>query len=114
MRLKIEINSREYFTVLGYTKHLFEVNSRWYKGTPQPPFNMDELLGNKLRVRLRVEFRTWEVKPRPPVKPRKADALFSPVVGGAPASARTRVLWRMSISIRLRVLHNELHQSLTV
>lgn len=51
MRLKIEINSREHFTVLGHTHHAFDVASRWYKGTALiPSYNLDELLGTKLRA----------------------------------------------------------------
>ena len=51
MRLKIEINSREHFTVLGHTRHTFEVASRWHKGTAQVhSYSLDELLGTKLRA----------------------------------------------------------------
>jgi len=51
LRLKVEINSREHFTLLGFAKYDFSVQSRWFSGrasilTYQP----DELLGTKLRA----------------------------------------------------------------
>lgn len=33
LRLKVEINSREHFTVLGYERHSYELASRWHTGT---------------------------------------------------------------------------------
>ncbi len=33
LRLKVEINSREHFTVFGYQQHQFEMLSRWHTGT---------------------------------------------------------------------------------
>ena len=51
IRLKIEINSREHFTVFGLEELCFAVNSRWYSGTARiKTFHRDELLGTKLRA----------------------------------------------------------------
>jgi len=51
MRLKVEINSREHFSVLGLEKKSFEVRSRWFSGTASiSTFALDELLGTKLRA----------------------------------------------------------------
>ena len=51
MRLKIEINSREHFSVYGFTEHEFSVNSRWFSGTASvSSYELDELLGTKLRA----------------------------------------------------------------
>lgn len=51
LRLKVEINSREHFTVFGYKKVLFEVNSRWFRGAAQIlTYGLEELLGTKLRA----------------------------------------------------------------
>lgn len=51
MRLKLEINSREHFTVLGHRTVRFEVASRWFTGRADvPTFALDELLGTKLRA----------------------------------------------------------------
>lgn len=51
MRLKLEINSREHFTELGYVHTPFEVGSRWWSGTAAiTTFALDEMLGTKLRA----------------------------------------------------------------
>ena len=51
MRLKIEVNSREHFTVFGLQGHLFTVESRWYADSARiQTFHRDELLGTKLRA----------------------------------------------------------------
>jgi len=51
MKLKVEINTREHFAVLGYHGHPFSVNSRWFSGTCMiNTYKLDELLGTKLRA----------------------------------------------------------------
>lgn len=51
LRLKVEINSREHFTVLGYQPFKFEMVSRWHTGTASiSTYGINELLGNKLRA----------------------------------------------------------------
>jgi predicted nucleotidyltransferase component of viral defense system len=51
LKLKIEINSREHFTVHGLQEHHFEVASRWFSGTARlQTYDLDELLGTKLRA----------------------------------------------------------------
>ena len=51
LRLKIEINSREHFTVLGYKKFQFEMDSRWHTGSVSiSTYDIEELLGTKLRA----------------------------------------------------------------
>lgn len=51
LKLKIEINSREHFTVHGLKEHRFEVASRWFTGTASlRTYSLDELLGTKLRA----------------------------------------------------------------
>jgi predicted nucleotidyltransferase component of viral defense system len=51
MRLKLEINSREHFTVMGHRTVPLEVASRWFTGRADvPTFTLDELLGTKLRA----------------------------------------------------------------
>lgn len=51
MRLKLEINTREHFSVLGITRHPFAVESRWFSGTCNvPTYPLNELLGTKLRA----------------------------------------------------------------
>lgn len=51
LRLKIEINTREHFAILGFTKRQFSVNSRWYSGTASiSTYELDELLATKFRA----------------------------------------------------------------
>ena len=51
LRLKIEINSREHFSVFGHEQRRLEVQSRWFSGTANvKTFQLDELLGTKLRA----------------------------------------------------------------
>jgi predicted nucleotidyltransferase component of viral defense system len=51
VRLKIEINTREHFSVLGLERRGFEVKGRWFSGGADiNVFQLDELLGTKLRA----------------------------------------------------------------
>ena len=51
LKLKIEINSREHFSVVGYEKKAFSVNSRWFSGSASIlTYHIDELLGTKVRA----------------------------------------------------------------
>jgi len=51
LRLKVEINTREHFSVLGYQELPFSIQSRWYSGTCKlKTYGLDELLGTKLRA----------------------------------------------------------------
>lgn len=51
LRMKVEINSREHFAVLGFAERTFTVDSRWYSGSANiVSFELDELLATKLRA----------------------------------------------------------------
>jgi predicted nucleotidyltransferase component of viral defense system len=51
MRLKVEINSREHFSVFGVEDQEFSVRSRWFTGSAKVrTYQLDELLGTKLRA----------------------------------------------------------------
>ena len=51
IRLKVEINTREHFNVLGLTKHDFTVQNQWFSGNCQiTTYQLEELLGTKLRA----------------------------------------------------------------
>ena len=51
MRLKVEINTREHFSVLGYQEHPYSFESRWYSAACiVKTYGLDELLGTKLRA----------------------------------------------------------------
>lgn len=51
MRLKVEINSREHFSVHGFKQVPFSVASRWFEGMCEIfTYELDELLATKLRA----------------------------------------------------------------
>ena len=51
LRLKVEINSREHFAVLGFETKDFAIRSRWFAGSSDvSTYALDELLGTKLRA----------------------------------------------------------------
>ncbi len=51
LRLKVEISTREHFTVLGFHEHPYAVKSRWFSGTCTiTTYQLNELLGTKLRA----------------------------------------------------------------
>ena len=51
LRMKVEINTREHFSVLGYREEPFSVGSRWFSGScTLRTYELDELLGTKLRA----------------------------------------------------------------
>ncbi len=51
LKLKVEINCREHFNILGLTKIGFDINNQWFSGECQvTTYLLDELLGTKLRA----------------------------------------------------------------
>ena len=51
LRLKVEINSREHFSVYGVIRLPFSVSSRWFTGESQiGTYTLEELLGTKMRA----------------------------------------------------------------
>jgi len=51
LRLKVEINTREHFSVLGLRRIRFEVDNPWHSGAADVlTYPMEELLGTKLRA----------------------------------------------------------------
>ncbi len=51
MRLKIEINSREHFTVLGHVKVQYSVENPWFSGSANvTTYGINEILGSKFRA----------------------------------------------------------------
>jgi len=51
LRLKVEINSREHFSVFGFERVPFSVASRWFDGTADiVTCELDELLATKMRA----------------------------------------------------------------
>ena len=82
LRLKVEINTREHFTVLGYRRHPFTVTSRWFAGRAEVRlYTLDELLGTKLRAlyqrrRGRDLFDLWDALRRGRVRPARVVEAF--------------------------------------
>ena len=51
LKLKIEINTREHFSIYGTQLVPFQVQSRWFEGACDiPSYGLNELLGTKLRA----------------------------------------------------------------
>jgi predicted nucleotidyltransferase component of viral defense system len=51
LRLKVETNTREHFSVYGYKEIAFSMSSRWFTGLCRiHTYELDELLGTKLRA----------------------------------------------------------------
>ena len=51
MRLKVEINTREHFTVFGHQSRRFAVDNPWFSGSADiGTYQIEELLGTKLRA----------------------------------------------------------------
>jgi predicted nucleotidyltransferase component of viral defense system len=51
LRLKVEVNTREHFSILGLETHKFSVASRWFSGRADiPTYRLEEMLGTKLRA----------------------------------------------------------------
>lgn len=51
MRLKIEINTREHFSLYGFQSMPFSVDSTWFTGTAEiKTYQLEELIGTKIRA----------------------------------------------------------------
>lgn len=51
LRLKIEINTREHFSILGFVRRNFDLRNPWFSGTVGiNTYWLEELLGTKLRA----------------------------------------------------------------
>ena len=51
IRLKVEINTREHFNVLGLIQQDFSVNNQWFSGSCKvTTYYLEELLGTKIRA----------------------------------------------------------------
>jgi len=82
LRLKIEVNTREHFTVIGFEKRPFEVNSRWFSGRCElTTYDLNELLGTKLRALYQRQkgrdlFDLWFALTRGKAKPHRVVEVF--------------------------------------
>lgn len=51
LRIKIEINTREHYTLFGYKQFTFGVDSKWFSGSANvTTYHINELMGTKLRA----------------------------------------------------------------
>ena len=51
LKLKVEINCREHFSVLGYLKKPFQMQNGWFSGnTIIKTYSLNEMMGTKLRA----------------------------------------------------------------
>lgn len=51
LKLKVEINTREHFTVFGHKKYEYSVENEWFKGNCEiNTFSIEELLSTKMRA----------------------------------------------------------------
>jgi len=82
LRLKVEINTREHFSVHGYLERPFSVASRWFSGPAAvSTYLLDELLATKLRAlyqrrRGRDLFDLWDARTRGRVNPARVAETF--------------------------------------
>lgn len=80
--LKIEINTREHFSVYGWEKKDFNIQSKWFDGnTSIPTYQLDELMGTKLRAfyerdKGRDLFDLWLALQRTDFDPKRAVSAF--------------------------------------
>lgn len=80
--LKIEINTREHFSVFGLERKEFNIQSQWFSGTTDiQSYNFDELIGTKLRAfyerdKGRDLFDLWFALQQPNFNPKKAVQAF--------------------------------------
>ena len=82
LRLKVEINTREHFSVFGHVTKPFAVQSRWFEARARiRTYSVDELLATKLRAlyqrrRGRDLFDLWDALTRATVDPERVIEAF--------------------------------------
>jgi predicted nucleotidyltransferase component of viral defense system len=75
MRVKVEVNTREHFSALGFEQMPFVVESPWFQGRADvTSYALDEILGTKLRAlyqrkKGRDLFDLWDAMERATVSP---------------------------------------------
>jgi predicted nucleotidyltransferase component of viral defense system len=82
LRLKVEINTREHFTVFGAASHSLNIRSPWFEGQAEVrTYTLDELLATKLRAlyqrrKGRDLFDLWTCVGMKTVEPKKVVQAF--------------------------------------
>jgi predicted nucleotidyltransferase component of viral defense system len=105
LKLKVEINSREHFSVHGLEARRFEVNSRWFSGAAQlKTYDLDELLDTKLRAlyqrkKGRDLFDLGLALQRPDVSPERVVAAFGRYMDADGAKV-TRAMFEQNLAAK--------------
>jgi len=82
MRLKVEINTREHFTVLGLVRRRFNVDNGWFRSSAEiTTYELDEVLATKLRAlyqrkKGRDLFDLWSASRKAQVDPKRLVKCF--------------------------------------
>lgn len=105
-KVKIEINTREHFSVDGIVKRNFNIQSRWFSGeTEVSTYSLEELIGTKLRAlyqrkKGRDLFDLWLVlKDFPELNASQVVASFTQYMGSSGAKA-TRAEYEKNLALK--------------
>jgi predicted nucleotidyltransferase component of viral defense system len=115
LRLKIEVNTREHFTVIGFEKRPFEISSRWFSGSCElTTYDLNELLGTKLRAlyqrrKGRDLFDLWFALTRGGAKSHRVVEVFQRYMEASGLTI-TREKFRRNLSLKMND-HDFLHDT---
>jgi predicted nucleotidyltransferase component of viral defense system len=115
LRLKIEVNTREHFTVIGFEKRPFEISSRWFSGSCElTTYDLNELLGTKLRAlyqrrKGRDLFDLWFALTRGGAKSHRVAEVFQRYMEASGLTS-TREKFRRNLSLKMND-HDFLHDT---
>ena len=115
LRLKIEINTREHFSILGLERWPFEVQSRWFSGKCElTTYKLNELMGTKLRAlyqrrRGRDLFDVWYAVTKGNAEPVRIVEVFQKYME-AWGQRVTRKIFKLNLASKMRD-HDFLHDT---
>lgn len=107
LRLKVETNCREHFTVLGWQYVPFVVDSPWFRGECRiTTYALPELLGTKLRAlyqrrKGRDLFDLFRASQHPDAVPATIVACFAHYMGQEPAGAPSQQTFRDNLALKM-------------
>lgn len=107
LKLKVEINTREHFTVYGLQSFRFAVSSRWFTGEADVVgYTLDEQLGTKLRAlyqrrKGRDLYDLWDGIARGGASPERIVTAFSAYMQ-AEGHAISRAQFEENLALKLR------------
>ncbi len=106
LKLKIEINTREHFSVYGFKRKDFTIKSRWFSGESKIlSYEFDELLGTKIRAfyqrdKGRDLFDLWFALQQENFDPKKAVTAFIEYIKAENKNI-TRAMFEMNFAEKL-------------